>query len=450
PYRGAILLPGWFAGLGEHVFVVPRDGDLWPASFRWGPLPKGWSVASDLEHGMMGRRMTVADIAESTVLGGADVAVYRRLIPGGTLRLAMRGTWPFSGDNLADVLARIVAAQRTFWGSDVKGPFLVTLFALDGMGSSGGTGRGDAFAMYATPDTPQSSIRRTIAHEHIHSWIPSRIGRAPQEPAEALDYWLSEGFTEFYTERTLIKSGIWSLEDFVADLNDVLLAYDTSAVRNAPNARIAKEFWTNDLIERLPYQRGMLVAYLLDRRIRSASGGKRNLDSVMFAMRDTAAAAPDANKPDLAANFDSALRVQSGGDVPRELARDIEKGETVVLPADLFGGCAEIRNVRIAAFDKGFDIDKTAASGVFTGIDPHGPAYAAGIREGMHRVAYLSGKQGDSRADWSYRIGDAKGRTFVVRYKPAGTKRVEIQEAVLKPGMGPVRRAACVRLLSGG
>ena len=89
---------------------------------------------------------------------------------------SMRGTWPFAGAHTADVLARVIAAQRNFWGDDVKGPFLVTLFEMRGTGSSGGTGRGDAFAMYATGDLEQGHFLRTIAHEHTHTWIPSRIG----------------------------------------------------------------------------------------------------------------------------------------------------------------------------------------------------------------------------------------------------------------------------------
>jgi len=448
PYRGAVLRPGWFAGLGEHIFVVPHDGDLWPATFHLGPLPRGWTAASDLEHGAMGRAMTVTDIEVSVILGGADVTVYSRPIPGGVLRFATRGKWPFSGDHLADILGRTVAAERDFWGDDIKGPFLVTLFPIDGTGSSGGTGRGDAFAMYDTADTPESRIQRTIAHEHTHSWIPSRIGRAPPEATEPLVYWLSEGFTEFYTERTLLKSGIWSLEDYVGDLNDILLAYDTSPARNAPNARIEKEFWTNEAIEHLPYQRGLLFAYLLDDRIRKASAGARNLDTVMFAMRDAFVAAPDAGKPELVANFRRALGL-TGVDFSPEMTRFIDDGETEVLPADLFGACAQIRTVHIAAFDKGFDVNKTVATGVFTAVDPTGPAYAAGIRDGMRRIAYLAGKQGDSRVDWSYRVADATGHEFVATFKPASKEHVDVPEVVLTPNLSSLQRAQCVRTMSG-
>ena len=136
----------------------------------------------------MGRAMTTADIVESTMLGGTDVTVYKRGIPGGVLRVAVRGSWAFTGEHLADLLGRITDAQRHFWGDDVKGPFLVALFPLSGTGSSGGTGRTDAFALYGTADTSEAHFLWAIAHEHAHSWIPSRIGMLPEGPTEPLEY----------------------------------------------------------------------------------------------------------------------------------------------------------------------------------------------------------------------------------------------------------------------
>lgn len=445
PYNGAVLAKGWFAALGEQVFAIPHDAELSSVRFKWGTLPAGWTVASDLDHGAMGRALTTSDIVESTMLGGADVSLITRAIPGGVLRLAMHGQWAFTGDGLADDLGRIVTAQRRFWGGDITGPFLVTLFQQSGAGSSGGTGREDAFALFGTADTTQASFVRTIAHEHIHSWIPGRIGTLPDGPNEPLEYWLSEGFTEFYTERTLLRSGIWSLEDFTADLNDQLFAYAGSPIRDAPNARIAQAFWTDETTHRLPYERGLLFAYLLDDRLRRADHG--NLDGVMFVARDAYAAAPADKKPDPVANVLAALKHEI--DVSADLDRYIEKGAPILLPEHLFGACAAIRNERIASFDRGFDADKSAAAGRFTGVDPNGPAYAAGIREGMVRVGYVGGKWGDSRVDYAYRVRDDSGRERVIAYKPAGKDRIVVQEVVLTPGMDAARRAACVRSMSG-
>lgn len=373
PYNGAVIRPAWFASLGDFVFILPHGWDDRPAAFRWGGIPKGWRVASDLEHGAMGRPMAIGDIGESTMLGGPDVEIYRRDVPDGRVRLAVRGKWKFSNERFADLIARLVSAQRAFWGHDVRGPFLVTFFQLAGTGSSGGTGRSDAFALYATRDIDAGILTRIIAHEHTHTWIPRRIGDMPEKD-EAADYWFSEGFTDFYAERTLLKSGIWSLDDFANDLNTKLMEYGSSPARNASNARIVKEFWTNDAVEHMPYQRGMLLAYIWDHRLHAQSRGKKNLDDVMFAARDRYAAAAAAHKPQAVANFLQSYRRVSGADLPADLSRYVQKGGTVALPTDMFGLCASVHNASAASFDRGFDVDKTAETGIFAQVDPAGPA----------------------------------------------------------------------------
>jgi len=436
PYKGAALRPAWFASLGDFIFATPHDGDAWPATFKWRAFAHTWSVASDLEHGGMGRALTVADISESTLLGGRDVRIVSRPISGGTLRLAVRGSWDFDTSALADVLARTLSAQRDFWGHDVKGPFLVTLTPLTGQGSSGGTGRSDGFALYGTADTTQVSFLRTIAHEHTHSWIPTRIGTLYEGARQPEDYWFSEGFTDFYASRTLLRSGIWSLEDFVADLNDRLLAYAISPVRNVPNTQIVRDFWTNEKIAQLPYQRGFLLAFLWDKRLRDT--GKGSLDTVMFAARDAFVAATD--KPNTAQNFLASFQRVSGTDLAPDIARFVTAGETIALPADLFGACATVQTLAIAAYEPGFDRDKSLATGLIAGVDPDGPAYAAGLRDGMKRIKRVGGREGDSRVSLGYTIVDAGGEERVISWLPAGKARQSLQQVVLTPG--------CVRLPS--
>lgn len=434
PYKGAAIRPNWFATLGDFLFATPRGGDRWPATFAWGAVPKGWTVASDLEQGPA----TVDAVVESTILGGRDVTVYRRTLGGGELRLAVRGHWSFDPGKLTDELARVIASQRGFWGGDLKGPFLVTLFPLTGTGSSGGTGRGDGFALYGTSDTEEASFRRTIAHEHAHSWIPARLGNPRAGAREPESYWFSEGFTEFLTQRSLVHAGLWSAQDFAADLNVKLLDYAASPTKNAPNSAIVKGFWTDPALQELPYRRGLLLALLWDYQLRKSGGG--SLGKVLLAARDRAQAA--VKKPDAEDNMLRALR-EAGYDPGADVARYVIQGETIALPRDLLAACGVIRTVTIARFDPGFDRNGSAARGVFTGVDPKGPAYAAGLRDGMKRIAREGGQESDSRVPLSYRVADAQGRQRIIRYLPAGKGRQSMQELALKPGPG------CLKVLGG-
>lgn len=434
PYRGAVIRPAWFASLGEFLFATPEGRDAAPARFAWRGWPAAWRTVSDLDH----PRLTVNAISESSLLAGPDVVVRTRPLPNaGTLRLATRGSWEFDLDAYADTIARVVGAQRAFW-NDTRGPFTVTMYELaptPGSLSMGGTGRGDAFAQYAGGRIKADALLRNIAHEHIHSWIPRRIGDSPEGEAAAGQFWLSEGFSDFYAARTLLAAGIWTPAQFVADFNRVLVELATSSARTAPNSRIVTAFWTDREVEQLPYRRGSVFAALLDHELQRTPRGRQGLDAVVFAMRDTWVAAPAAAKPGLRANFVAASR-RAGLDPRPLLARHIDSGVPIVLPAALFGACARIATVDVAIFDPGFDRDASAKAGRFAGVDPGGPAYAAGLRDGMRRIARVGGSEGDSRVPLSYRIADEAGER-VIAWLPAGKTRVAVQQVTLADPLPP-------------
>ncbi|NEX93001.1 M61 family metallopeptidase [Caulobacter sp. 17J65-9] len=449
PYR-PIVRPGWFSVLGETVFVVPADSAGRSASFRWGRLPRGWTAASDAEHGAMGRPLSVDDVVESVSLGGADVTVQARDIPGGRLRVAARGSRLFTDAELADLAARVIGADRSFW-NDTAEPFFVAMTPLEDAAQGSvyrGTGRTDGFALYGTANVDLAAYRYLLAHEHSHTWVPRALGRMPEGAQEPSAYWFSEGFTDFQSYRSLLRSGVWSPEEFVARLNETLAAYAASPVRTAPNTRVVADFWTDYAVEKLPYQRGMLLAWTWDRRLREASGGRLDMDDVLLRMRDGARAdgAGATFAPD---RFFATYREMSGVDLSADYARYVTDGAAVLLPADLFGACAEIRTETFPAFDRGFDAEKTAAAGnVITGLRADSPAYAAGLREGMKLVKREGGQPGDSRVEYVLRVSDGAGERLI-RFQPVGKGEVTRQTVVLAPGLDEAARAACARTMSG-
>lgn len=439
PYNGAAIRPTWFAAMGEYLFAVPKNASRRVTRFAWVGWPAGWTRASPLDGG----DATVAELVESTLLAGPDVTIHARLIMGGTLRLATRGGFGWSMDAFADDMARILTAQRAFWG-DAAGDYTVTMFSLapvPGRTSLGGTGRRRGFALFGSPDVPRDELVRLIGHEHIHNWIPRRVGEMPAKDEAAL-YWFSEGVTDFYTARTLLRAGVWSPQRFADDLDQALARLASSPLRNAPNSRIAAGFWTEPGMDQLPYDRGHRFAHLLDHRLRRM--GKPGLDPVLFAMRDRWAAAPPGRKPALMDNLLAVLDAQ-GLDARPLIGRHIDAGEPVSLPADLFGGCAVIATSIVPDFDPGFDRDASAKAGRIVGVDPAGPAYAAGLRDGMARLARVGSLVDDSRVPLGYRVRDDAGE-HVISYLPAGRARLTLQEVRLTPAAGS---ADCRRRFGG-
>ncbi len=92
PYR-PIIRPRWFSVIGYGLFASPGDNPSRPADFRWGDVPAGWNVASDLDHSAAGARLFLGDIQESVMLGAPDLKTYTRKVKGVDVRLAVLGDW---------------------------------------------------------------------------------------------------------------------------------------------------------------------------------------------------------------------------------------------------------------------------------------------------------------------------------------------------------------------
>ena len=101
-------------------------------------------------------------------------------------------------------------------------------------------------------------------------------------------YWFSEGFTEYYSIALSRRSDLITDDDYVGQVNEILKQYYTSSVRNVPNSKIEKDFWTDSSLIRLPYLRGFLLAEFWDQKIKIASGNRHSLDDVMRCIFDKA------------------------------------------------------------------------------------------------------------------------------------------------------------------
>ncbi|HYD86389.1 MAG TPA: hypothetical protein VEA80_02840 [Vitreimonas sp.] len=434
-----VVQPTYFHLIGEASMVTPTDADQrTPVRWRARNMPRDWALASDLEHD----DLVLGDVWSSISVGG-DFRIVRD--PENEVRVALRGAWSFSDAEFSARVSEVIAGQRGFFG-DGASPYLVTVIQLEspqeGWLSIGGTGLGDAFAFFATANAEAQPITRTLAHEGLHSWIPARIGAMPEEN-EAADYWLSEGFTDFYTGRVLVRQGLWTPAEFAADLNQMLRAYAQSPVRTAPNARILADFWNSQPVQQLPYQRGRLLATLWDSRLRA--GGANDLDDVVLGMRDRVAGGDESRASALL----PILARQFGVDVSDDIERFAIGGEAVLLPEDAFAPCGRVVTENLVPFHRGFDIEATSANNnIVAGTDPTLPAYAAGVRDGMVLVRRDAGAIGDSSQEIAYVMRDGETeRTF--RYMPRGHGLFAQQQLVLADHLEGERLAQCVAVLGG-
>lgn len=302
-----------------------------PAGDAGGANPGGWRVATALREAS-GRVQGRAG-AKRYGFGWYEAADYDELIDHpvemGTFALVSfeacgaQHDAVFTGrvpnldlERIVRDFKRICEAQiRLFEPHTAAAPFLdsnrryvfMTMVTSDGYG--GLEHRASTALMCARNDLPVAGRDETtegyrtflglVSHEYFHTWNVKRIKPAVFVPY-ALDrevhtplLWLFEGFTSYYDDLMLVRSGLISeaqyLETIAKTWNGVLRgsgrlkqsvaesSFDawTKYYRqdeNAPNAIVSY------------YTKGSLVALALDLTIRTQTGGEHSLDDVMRAL----------------------------------------------------------------------------------------------------------------------------------------------------------------------
>jgi predicted metalloprotease with PDZ domain len=360
------------------------------------------------------------------------------------VRIAILGSYNFNLQSFKRVTGQIISTERHFWRADGSPPYLVTmapLASLPAQSSYGGTGRTDGFALWVDRAAPLQAVKWLLAHEYFHTWNPAHLGgRPPTREARQELMWFTEGFTDYYARALMVRSGLITPQEFVDQWNSVLLAYGTSPARAEPNRSAARQSADGEPFERLPYQRGALLAAIWNSRLAAASKGRTNLDDVLKEQLRRARE----DGPDPAAAFVQVGR-RYGLNAAEDIERHVDRGNPILLPPDVFGPCATVSNVRRPAFSRGFDAEATAqADNVVRGVDPSSTAYAAGLRDGMLIVGRKAGETGNSLVEYALLVEDAQVRR-TIRYMPQDHTVIDVQQIKLNL---PVR-AECSRLLGG-
>jgi predicted metalloprotease with PDZ domain len=274
-----LLRPDALAGAAKHRFAIDFsgcDGEGRAALCSFGAGPH-----LEVEE-------TLDAFCHSIWMGGA-MRLHARDLAGHELMVGIAGKFAFDDADFVALTERIIRLERDFFADAGEARFVVTAVPepREPEGRSlGGTGLTRSFALFMAPAfglKPGSDdhlrISSLLAHEHFHHWNGGVVRGGEEE--EGLGYWFSEGFTDFFTRRLMARSGTWSVKQWLGEWNRCLAAFARNPARGAPASRIAQEFWSDRNVSDLPYQRGAIVAALLDREIRATSGGAQSLDDFM-------------------------------------------------------------------------------------------------------------------------------------------------------------------------
>ena len=142
----------------------------------------------------------------------------------------------------------------------------------------------------------------TAAHEFFHLWNVKRLRPAGLGPFDytreqyTRSLWFTEGVTAYYAYLHLLRSGVWSRQQFLAHLAEEIRGLELEPGRLLMSAESSSfHAWFYDRSPQMQetnfanttisyYNKGAVLGMLLDLEIRARTGGQKSLDDVLLAM----------------------------------------------------------------------------------------------------------------------------------------------------------------------
>jgi predicted metalloprotease with PDZ domain len=244
------------------------------------------------------------------------------------------------------------------------------------------------------------------AHEFFHLWNVKRIRPASLEP---VDYskeqytralWFAEGVTSTYGSYALVRSGIWSKEQFYADLGQQISELEN---RPANHWQSAEQSSLDAWLEKYPlynqpessvsyYTKGQVLGDLLDILIRDRTGNEKSLDDVLRALNVEFAKQGKTYRDSLDIRL-TAEKI-AGSSFEGFFQKYVAGAEPFPYQQILALAGLELRTMEHSRPTLGFFTERDATNGttVVQSVVAEGPAALAGLRVGDAIVAWNGGE----------------------------------------------------------
>ncbi len=292
PDRDAIGADHYFMDGPGTFFYIPEHKSA-ACTVRY-KLPEGWKAASglsDLGDGIFGARDydTFADCP--TELGPFEMLTFKQ--DGVTYEVAVHAAGKYDSAGLIASIKKIVKSQCAMFGG---APFDRYVFLYHFRASAPGGGGLEhlnsthiSLPLFFVRDTGVNAASIT-SHEFFHLWNVKRI--RPKElgpfdytqPVRSNALWLCEGVTSYYGDLTLARCGIWNEASYFQHLSAEVETLQNNPARLQMSVEEAgRTVWDRGQGQRSLdyYNKGEILGWLIDLRIRALTNNKKSFDDVM-------------------------------------------------------------------------------------------------------------------------------------------------------------------------
>jgi len=288
--------------IGPATYVTLADGPIShrPADITL-DLPPSWTgsmTSLDAASDRKPNHYIAPDydvLVDSPILAGADLTTTEFTVAG------IRHSWTYLGhaewdaDKAVAMLTPLIEEHVRFWKSL---PYKKYAFLNIVTGGGGGSGVEHLNSVAITtsgkePATPEARFREAtfLSHEYFHAMNvkrlrPVQLGPFDYEhPPVTTGLWVAEGLTSYFGDLLAARSGVGTLEDYLAidsrHITDLQTKQPGRLVQTLEQA-------SAQMFERIPadrkvdyYVKGPVVGLVLDAHIRHHTNYRRSMDDVM-------------------------------------------------------------------------------------------------------------------------------------------------------------------------
>jgi predicted metalloprotease with PDZ domain len=304
--------PGPFSSQlnAEHAFINPAMILLYVPDRRAGKnilsldnVTDGWQVASPslvmLESMGGARRFTMEaptfDLLADSPIEASHFEEFTLHDLSPPVHVVIHGD-DYKRHDVESALRKICAYEiKLMEGAPYNGYTFIFHIGKAASGSGGGMEHANSTAI----NVPNgASLPNVSAHEFFHLWNVKRIRPASLEPLDRTremytrSLWFAEGVTNTFSSYALVRTGIWSKQEFLQDISQQITELESrpaeqwqSAEQSSLDAWLEKYALYNQPQRSVSYYtKGQVLGFLLDIVLRDRTDNQRSLDDLLRSM----------------------------------------------------------------------------------------------------------------------------------------------------------------------
>ncbi|MBK7932985.1 MAG: hypothetical protein IPK01_05695 [Acidobacteria bacterium] len=346
-------------------------------------IPSGWKIYSTISANASkySVQSSYDDLSSSAIGGGANGHIFNT--KKGRVAVFAHGDLHIPRAKIYASIEQIIRAERA-WFNDYEQPNY-TIVLAPRSNVNAGYAPDNGFICFVDPKTKIEDLYVLVAHEFFHNWLPNKIEIIQDKKySDVRLEWFSEGFTDYFARKILTEAKLMTADEIVTWVNQ-----NTHNIADNPHRAkgydelidLGKTGKFDGVAKKLAYFRGALIALNWDAQIRRSRKDKDLGDLIRELYRLAAASKGNITEDTLVK-----IASENGVDAKGDIERYIMRGEPIV-PDERAIPRYRLHLIEKPSFEIGFSLEETRKAKKVTAVNKNGPAYKAGLRDGMGFVS---------------------------------------------------------------